>query len=159
MYEATDRFDHSKWAIKEMPIRLRHGICQHEVRIHQAASNIPGVVQFHECGEIHNSQFIVMERCKSTLRQELLTQEIPFTNQRIKQILLDITATVRALHAASIYHLDLKLGNILLCSEGKTKIADFGHASFTRFPERADGGTLQYMSPGEPSPRPPSDAN
>ncbi len=70
---------------------------------------------------------------------------------RIIEILVQMTAGVRAIHEAGIIHRDLKPENILLTKSGNVKIADFGIARTERGPRLTEHGgiigTIDYVSP------------
>lgn len=68
-------------------------------------------------------------------------------------IALDVTEALRAVHAVGLVHRDVKPGNILLGSDGRTRLVDFGIAADTITDATAltaaDGviGTLRYLAP------------
>lgn len=90
-------------------------------------------------------------------------QSKPFREEEIGMMLLQVTLGLRYLHTHGIVHRDVKTSNILLCSNGIIKIADFGlskllpESEMDRFDSYADGsvtvessvfcGTPMYMAP------------
>lgn len=75
----------------------------------------------------------------------------PFSDERLRGALKQLTDGVLALHAAGILHRDLKPSNVLVARDGHVVILDFGLAATTTdlAPTSNDGrfGTPAYMSP------------
>ena len=63
--------------------------------------------------------------CSSDRRHHLCTTDIEL-HCRGKQVIKDIASGLFTLHEGSICHLDIKSPNVLLTSERRGKIADFG---------------------------------
>lgn len=63
-----------------------------------------------------------------------------------------IVAGLEYCHRARVVHLDLKLANILLSSEGEIKVADFGLSNSIRFGQKVETncGTPAYAPPSNP---------
>lgn len=97
---------------------------------------------------VKDQGYLVMERCPGDLFHLLDRGHFKNHEEDIKSIVLQIVATVKRLHAASIYHLDLKPENILVDSSMNVKIADFGFASSERYLRSFTKGTLDFVSPG-----------
>jgi serine/threonine protein kinase len=82
-----------------------------------------------------------------------------FTNEARSIIALGMAAGLKHLHSKGIVHCDVKPANILLDTELRPQICDFGlsHLLFTRICTKT-GGTLVYMAPerltgtGQPEP-------
>lgn len=75
-----------------------------------------------------SSVFLVMEYCEHDLGNLVDNMPIPFLENQVKCITLQLLHGMTHLHNNFIIHRDLKLSNILLTSEGVVKIADFGMA-------------------------------
>jgi serine/threonine protein kinase len=66
--------------------------------------------------------------------QDMLRQRgIPFSLHVARQLLLDLVEALRYIHSRGVVHRDLKPENLLLTSQGRLKIADFGVAH--QFPQ------------------------
>ena len=131
-------------------VRLRF-----EVEARSAASlSHPHVVAVYDTGEDDGLPFIVMER----LPGETLADRIaagPVDQAWLRERALEILGALGAAHAAGIVHRDVKPGNILVATDGRAKIADFGIAkSVEPLPEEVEltgtnllVGTPAYVAP------------
>ena len=101
-----------------------------EIKIHSTLKH-PSIVAFYGVCHIENHlpPLIIMERMwtslYSILEQRLLT-DFPFSLKL--NVLLDVANGLSYLHSQNIIHRDLTLSNILLNTELKAKISDFGGA-------------------------------
>ena len=71
--------------------------------------------------------FIVMEYFESDLKK-LMTQSprVELSENHVIQILYNILCCMKFLHSANILHRDLKPGNILIDTDCRVKVCDFG---------------------------------
>jgi len=119
-----------------------------------AALNHPNICQLHDVGP----NYLVMEFIDGS----------PVTPTQSTRKLLDIAVQIAdgmaAAHAAGFVHRDLKPANVLVTSEGRVKILDFGLAKTIAKPDDTDAtqaqtitkpgevaGTVAYMSPEQAS--------
>jgi serine/threonine-protein kinase len=113
-----------------------------------AALNHPNVCSVIDIQEYDGQQFIIMEYVDgSTLRQKLPVQKI----QDAIQYATQIGDALQAAHAKGIVHRDVKSENIMLSSDGRIKVMDFGLAklkgSLKLTKTSSTVGTLAYMAP------------
>src|SRR4249919_3982582 len=126
-----------------------------------SALNHPGIVTVHDIRSHDNVDFIVMEYVEG----RTLERMIPSTGLRVTQALRYAVAIVDALakaHGAGIVHRDLKPSNVMVTSDDRVKILDFGLAKLldsaiepdhtrTRTASLTELGTIvgtaAYMSP------------
>jgi serine/threonine-protein kinase len=104
--------------------------------------------------------FLAMEYLTGTDLAHVLRYEGPMPWPRARNILLQVTDALDAVHRHGIIHRDIKPGNIFLVSHGAkrdaVKLLDFGIARVTTSRYRTDNqdvanapvsGTPQYMAP------------
>jgi serine/threonine protein kinase len=113
-----------------------------------AALNHPNVCSVIDIQEFAGQQFIIMEYVDgSTLRQIVPVQKM---EQAIKYA-VQIGEALQAAHAKSIVHRDIKSDNIMVSSDGRVKVMDFGLAklkgSLKLTKTSSTVGTLSYMAP------------
>jgi tetratricopeptide (TPR) repeat protein len=108
----------------------------------------PGIVAIYEIGRFHNVPFLAMEHVDGRPLDQL--GRLPF--RRAAQVLRDVAAAVEAAHRGGVIHRDLKPANILIDSDGRVAVTDFGLArplsgarSLTE--KGIVVGTPAYMSP------------
>ncbi|MDQ6758926.1 MAG: serine/threonine-protein kinase, partial [Acidobacteriota bacterium] len=92
-----------------------------------SALNHPNIITIHEIGEQDGQTFIVMELVDGKALDELILPK----GMRMVDALRVATQVADALataHAAGIVHRDLKPGNIMVDSQGRVKVLDFGLA-------------------------------
>ena len=119
----------------------------HEARL-MSQLNHPGVAQVYEIGEIEEQRFIVME----------WVDGLPLTDawkdlslQQRLNIYLNVLNAVSTAHARRIIHRDIKPSNILVGSNHKPKVLDFGIALETQYlsgvKQNVYRGTPAYTAP------------
>jgi serine/threonine protein kinase len=116
------------------------------------------VVGVFDTGEHDGNPFIVMELLSGrTLADEAV--DGPASEDRARQVCLEIVSALKASHAQGVLHRDLKPGNVLLCQDGSVKVGDFGVAKMAEGMDLTQAGimlgTPAYLAPerieGEPA--------
>jgi TolB-like protein/predicted Ser/Thr protein kinase len=127
-----------------------------------AALNHPNIVTIYSIEEAEDRHFITMELVEGRTLRELIPRPGGITLQTFLELSVPIADALHAAHQSGITHRDLKPSNIMVTTEGKVKILDFGLAkvnvearssagddsatlALTR--EGAVLGTVAYMSP------------
>jgi serine/threonine protein kinase/DNA-binding NarL/FixJ family response regulator/tetratricopeptide (TPR) repeat protein len=159
VYKAQDLKLRRTVAIKVLPLTVSNDAKARRrfVREAQSASrlNHSGIVTIHAIEEIDDVQFIVMEYLEGQSLRAVLEQG-PLELNRLIRIGSQIAEALEAAHSAGLIHRDIKPANIMITSQDKVKILDFGLAKAISEINVEDAlltaagavvGTVHYMSP------------
>jgi serine/threonine-protein kinase len=122
-----------------------------EARNAGALSN-PHVAQVYDYGLSgpNGSPYLVMEYVDGPSLADILVVD-PIDPVRALDVIAQAAEGLAAAHKAGVIHRDIKPGNILISSEGRVKVTDFGIAHAAgQAPVTGPGlvmGTTQYMAP------------
>jgi|KBSMisStandDraft_5_1062788.scaffolds.fasta_scaffold03232_4 serine/threonine-protein kinase len=117
----------------------------------QAAASLshPNIITIFDVGEDAERFYIVMELLRGVTLREFLKQPDASLPRKL-DLMSQLCAGLGSAHTASIYHRDIKPGNIFVRADGILKILDFGVARLASSSMTAAGfivGTPDYMSP------------
>ncbi len=116
-----------------------------------AKLNHPNITQVYDIEEEENLIYLVMEYVDGESLDGLITKTV-LTESRCLKIVADIADALHYAHEKGIVHRDVKPANVLMTSDGRVKVADFGLAYLI---DREGGttrtgflvGSPNYMSP------------
>ncbi|HTR04527.1 MAG TPA: serine/threonine-protein kinase [Thermoanaerobaculia bacterium] len=116
----------------------------------------PNIVTIHDIGEDTESRtsFIAMEYIEGRNLKSLLADKKKFPWDEIADLIAQIGEALDYAHRKGIIHRDIKPANIILTTDGKVKITDFGIAKVASSNLTTTGqflGTPNYMSPEQVS--------
>jgi serine/threonine protein kinase len=115
-----------------------------------AALNHANIVTIHEVSEFKGRPFFVMEQVEGSSLKEMIRQDRLSLEDSIK-LAIGICKGLDKAHQIGIIHRDIKPANILLDSDKRAKILDFGLATIrgdTKLTKTGSTlGTFGYMSP------------
>ena len=127
-----------------------------------ASLNHPNIVAVYDTGEEIVSDatnrslaipYIVMEYVEGHTVKELISDGTAVPINEAIEIVSGVLSALQYSHANHLVHRDIKPGNIMLTSDGKVKVMDFGIAraltdsQATMTQTNAVVGTAQYLSP------------
>ncbi len=165
VYRAQDELLRRTVAIKILPDEIashaeRRARILAEARA-AAALNHPSITTIYEVGEEGDQIFIVMELVSGKTIRAVLS-EGPSDPRAVIRLGAQVAEALAAAHAQGVVHSDIKPENIVLQSEGRVKLLDFGIASqiaaetatlsrtdttASWLPDSQIAGTLAYMAP------------
>jgi tRNA A-37 threonylcarbamoyl transferase component Bud32/tetratricopeptide (TPR) repeat protein len=129
VYLAEDRLLRRRVAIKLLSDSLpdasrRVGRLRREAEA-LAAVNHPNVITVHAIENVDGVPFVVMELVEGKTVSDLLP-EGGFPTARFFELAIPIASAIDAAHARGVVHGDLKPGNVMVSSDGRVKVLDFG---------------------------------
>jgi response regulator RpfG family c-di-GMP phosphodiesterase/tRNA A-37 threonylcarbamoyl transferase component Bud32 len=110
----------------------------------------PRIVQIYDFGEDEQVTYIVMELVNGKTLAQHLEQEISYEIREVGEIIRQLLDGIGHAHAEGVTHRDIKPSNILINSDGRIKISDFGiaHIEASKLTQVGDVlGTPHYMAP------------
>ena len=107
------------------------------------------VCKVFDIGDINGKHYLSMEFIDGDDLSQLLRRIGRLPSDKAAEISRQICFGLHAIHEAGILHRDLKPANIIIDSNGKARITDFGIAGFEEDVQGAESrvGTPAYMSP------------
>jgi len=135
---------------------LRESISGNPDRIAQFKSEVSltqdlvheNIVRIHHLDSFNGRYYCVMEHVTGKdLADHLKTLSTGMDMESTRFILMHICQGMIVAHDKGIIHRDLKPGNIMLTSDNKIKILDFGLACLKTKKEAALTGSIGYMAP------------
>lgn len=119
----------------------------------QAAASLshPNIVGIYDVGQEDGLHYIVMEYVEGYTLKEVIRQRAPMPLSDVIEIGIQICDALECAHKNKIVHRDIKSQNIMLTSDGRVKVTDFGIAratSGTTITNTGNAfGSVQYFSP------------
>jgi hypothetical protein len=159
VWRAEDRVIGRAVAVKEM--RLGEGVtveerAEFEQRIMREARtagrlNDPAVVTVFDVVHDNGSVFIVMELVEAPTLAQLVRRSGPLSPQAVADIGRQVLSALEAAHTAGIVHRDVKPSNIMVGTNGRAKLTDFGIAQAADDPTLTKTGAVigspAYLAP------------
>ena len=169
---ATDQILERQVALKEITFSIhvteeeRAVLRERTMREARAAARLehPHVATVYDVVEEAGKPWLVMKHIAARSLQEVLEEQGPLPPRAVARIGLDVLDALEAAHEIGIVHRDVKPANVLVTSDGRACLTDFGIATSTGDSSLTTQGALigspSYMAPerahGE-EPRPPVD--
>src|ERR687887_1327841 len=110
----------------------------------------PNIVSIYDRGEAEGTYYISMEYLEGRSLKELILARGPAPISVAIDYARQILAALRIAHRQGLVHRDIKPHNVLVDSEGRLKVTDFGIARAGPSQMTEEGsiiGTAQYLSP------------
>lgn len=155
VYKATDLSDGKTVAVKV----LREEFYENEELLRRfkneskaiAMLSHPNIIEVYDVCFAHNMRCIVMEYIDGITLKEYMEEQRPLAWKETVHFILQILKALSHAHSKGIVHRDIKPQNVMLLSDARIKITDFGIARFARseshtITDRAIG-SVHYISP------------
>src|SRR5213593_1791919 len=131
VYRATDTKLGRDVALKVLPAEMSSSTERRERFTREAravaALNHPHIVTLHSVEESDGVHFLTMELIEGQSVAQLVSAEgLPI--DRVLQIGTAVAEALAAAHEKAIVHRDLKPANVMVTSDGRIKVLDFGLA-------------------------------
>lgn len=117
----------------------------------QAAAGLanPNIVNVFDVGEDNGVYFIVMELVEGITLKEYISKKGKLSVRETTSIAIQVCMGLDAAHAQNIVHRDVKPQNIIISTDGKVKVTDFGiaRAASSNTISSNAMGSVHYSSP------------
>lgn len=118
----------------------------------------PGIVAIYDTCSDDGVEAIVMELVQGRTLRARLDDPTPIDPWQAAGLAAQVAEALEAAHRAGLVHRDVKPANVLLCGDGRVKVADFGIAKAVAEADLTQPGlmvgTAKYLAPeqvrGEP---------
>ncbi|OUM87718.1 MAG: hypothetical protein BAA01_12965 [Bacillus thermozeamaize] len=110
----------------------------------------PNIVRFYGVGKDHGIPYIVMEYVEGETLKEKISRQAPLPVDEAVRIAMEICDALEYAHRHQIVHRDIKPHNVLISTDGKVKVTDFGIAQASSEATITHGtviGSVHYCSP------------
>jgi hypothetical protein len=111
----------------------------------------PGVVSVYDVADDGGRPWIVMELVNARSLDQVLAADGPLSPRQTAEIGRQLLAALSVAHAAGVLHRDVKPSNVLLGTDGRAVLTDFGIATFQGDPKLTQTGMVMG-SPGFTAP-------
>ena len=110
----------------------------------------PNIVTIYDAGSEGDLQYIAMEYLEGRTLESMIKRKVKFNYRIIAQIIVQICAGLDYAHQQGIVHRDIKPANIMISTDYKVKVMDFGIARVDSNSMTKTGiamGTPNYIAP------------
>ncbi|WP_441297551.1 serine/threonine-protein kinase [Actinosynnema sp. ALI-1.44] len=136
VWRAYDEFLHRPVAVKEvrlppgMPEEHADEVRERTLREARAIGSLshPNVVTLHDIAQENGDPYVVMELVPGSSLAHLIRSLGPLDMTQAAAVADAVAAALQAAHQAGITHRDVKPANVLVATDGRIKLADFGIA-------------------------------
>ncbi len=153
VYKARDNKLNRFVAVKVMKSEFREDstFIRKFTREAQAAAGLanPNIVNVFDVGEDNGVYFIVMELVEGITLKEYIRKKGKLSVREATSIAIQVCMGLDAAHAQNIVHRDVKPQNIIISTDGKVKVTDFGiaRAASSNTISSNAMGSVHYSSP------------
>lgn len=153
VYKAKDHKLNRFVAVKVMKSEFREDstFITKFTREAQAAAGLanPNIVNVFDVGEDNGVYFIVMELVEGITLKEYIAKKGKLSVREATSIAIQVCMGLEAAHAQNIVHRDVKPQNIIISTDGKVKVTDFGiaRAASSNTISSNAMGSVHYSSP------------
>ena len=159
VYRAKDCLLEREVAYKVLPKKVATDRAALEQLLSEARAaaglNHPNIVTIHDIGLADGCAYISMELVDGESYARILRRELRLDVPDVLHFLVSVCQGLDHAHRRGVIHRDIKPSNILLTTENRVKIVDFGLARGVHDHGGRVGGTLKYIAPeqarGEPT--------
>ncbi|HEX2053595.1 MAG TPA: PASTA domain-containing protein [Actinomycetota bacterium] len=140
-------------AIKMLPFELaiQPGFVERFRAEAQAVARIshPNVVQVHDWGQEGDTYYMVMEYVRGKNLRQILASSKRLPARQAAQVTGQVLGALGAAHDKGVIHRDVKPENVVVATDGRVKVTDFGIARAAESAALTGGmlGTVAYVAP------------
>lgn len=155
VYRATRGSDGKTVALKLLKKQLAQDTVfrarfAHEARAAQEVQH-PHLVPIVDAGQEGDYHYLAVRFVEGTTLEARIKEAGPLPLEEVTAVMPGIAAGLDALHAKGVFHRDIKPSNIMVDTDGRALLTDFGSAKGAAYTALTSMGqvlgTLDYMAP------------
>lgn len=149
VYKAFDTKMERHVAIKAIPASSKATTWAKREAQTSAHLNHPGIATIYEYDEIDNNHYLIMEYLEGITLRDVLNKVNTLEPYQAVAIISELAIALEYAHINFVIHRDIKPENIMILSDGRVKITDFGTARLMSevSNDHKTVATPSYMSP------------
>jgi len=127
--------------------RARRDLVLREIRAGRKLRFIEGIAPFHEHYEDDSHHFLVFDYVRGKNLFDFMEGRgmKPFSESEARHLFSQLVRTVMHAHSRGVFHLDLKLENILIEDGLQLKLIDWGFCNFEKPSEEGSDQCMEFM--------------
>lgn len=153
VFRARDQVLGRTVALKVLPFELaiQPGFVERFRAEAQSAARVshPNVVQVYDWGQEDDTYYMVMEYVRGKNLRHILGTHGRLRPRQAGQVAGQVLGALSAAHARGLVHRDIKPENVIVATDGRVKVTDFGIARAVEGAALTGGmlGTVAYVAP------------
>ena len=115
------------WSNSIAPKEQKHQLSKFQLEASYLSRCVhPNIAKVYDWFEENNTAYIIMEFISGKSLYQVLKEENPLSEERVKRYMIEIAEALKSVHSNNLLHRDIKPENIIVNNQGRSVLIDFG---------------------------------